>query len=339
MDKGAVKWMKSYLNNRRHRVICNRTTSEVAEVPYGVPQGSVLGPLLFIIYVNDLLHSIETLQGVFIEMYADDTVIYTKSKDVSFATYKFEEALLALQIWCNLNKLTINKKKTKVMLVPRNDTAKTKWEAVNICPKNEVLGKVSVNKYVGVDLDESLSLNVMIDTTYNKANRKVYLLKRIRPYISAGVAHQTFKTCILPILDYADFLVDNSSAYNIKRLNSIQRRGLKVIDQHQHRNADTDELMNIYGYIQLEKRSELHICSIMFRLSKRGENIDNYKPNIRLRNRNKIKFKVSFTSLTKVLKSPFYRGVKMWDRLNEDTHICTKYLSMKYKEIAYRPSQ
>ena len=87
--------------------------------------------------------------------------------------------------------------------------------------------------------------------------------------------------------------------------------------------------MNIYGHIPLEKRRELHICSIMFRHSKSGENIDNYKPNIRLRNRKKIKFKVSFTSLTKVSKSPFHRGVKIWDRLNEDTQRATTKVTFK----------
>ena len=104
LGDGAIKWMESYLNNRRHRVVCNRTPSTISKVPYGVPQGSVFGPLLFIIYVNDLLHSLEKIQDVYIEMYADDTVIYTRNADVSIATSKMEKALLNLQTWCDLNK-------------------------------------------------------------------------------------------------------------------------------------------------------------------------------------------------------------------------------------------
>ena len=61
-------------------------------------------------------------------------------------------------------------------------------------------------------------MNVMIDSSHNKANRKVYLLKRIQPYISVEVANQIYKTCILPILDYADFLIDSGNVYNIGRL-------------------------------------------------------------------------------------------------------------------------
>ena len=108
-------------------------------------------------------------------------------------------------------------------------------------------------------------MNVMIDSSHNKANRKIYLLKRIRPYISVEVSNQIYKTCILPILDYADFLIDSGNVYNIGRLNNIQRRSLKVIYEHQHYNAHDDELLDIYGLIPLEKRRELHMCAIMFR--------------------------------------------------------------------------
>ena len=206
------------------------------------------------------------------------------------------------------------------MLVPRNEVAKTNWGSINISLEGEELGKVGVYTYLGVDLDDSLSMNVMIDSSHNKANRKVYLLTRIRPHISAEVANQIYKTCILPILDYVDFLIDSGNVYNIGRLNNIQRRSLKVIDQHQHYNAHDDELLNIYGLIPLEKRRELHMCAIMFRQSKIIENIDNYKPNICLRNRNKLKFKKPFTSLTKVLKSVEEHRIFMYVKLRNNNN-------------------
>ena len=84
-------------------------------------------------------------------------------------------------------------------------------DAVDVKLAGESLGKVKAYTYLGVDLDEHLSLNTMIDTTHNKANRKLYLFEKRRPYISRWVANQIYKICNLPILDYADFLVDSDN--------------------------------------------------------------------------------------------------------------------------------
>ena len=106
---------------------------------------------------------------------------------------------------------------------------------------------------------------------------------------------------------------------------------MKIIDQRMHHNDNEDELLILYGFIPLKKRRKLHTCAIMFRQSKDAENMDNYMPNINLRNRNKLKFKQLFTSLTKVLNSPFYIGVKLWDRL-KDRHqwLATLYVKRLY---------
>ena len=87
----------------------------------------------------------------------------------------------------------------------------------------------------------------MINTTHNKANHKVYLLKKIRLYVSRWVANQIYKTCILPILDYADFLVDSGNVYNIDKFNSIQKRCLRIIDNNQSHGATINELMGQMG--------------------------------------------------------------------------------------------
>ena len=111
LDRLAISWIESYLSTRKHSFFCNGVLSKVTEVPYGVPQGSVLGPLFFIIYVNDLL--LGQNKQVSVEMYADDTVIYCSAHDVSIATSLCQSALSVLVEWYENNRLTINKKTLK----------------------------------------------------------------------------------------------------------------------------------------------------------------------------------------------------------------------------------
>ena len=157
-------------------------------------------------------------------------------------------------------------------------------------------------------MDEHSSLNTIIDTTHNKANRKVYLLKKMRPYISRWVANRIYKTCILPILDYADFLVDSENLYNIDKFNSIQKRRLRIIYNGLSHGATIDELMGQYGHTELVDRRSQHLLSLMYRHAQTESNLDNYRSEINLRNNRKIKFKITKTSLTKVNKSPFLPG-------------------------------
>ena len=107
-----MSWIESYLSTRKHRVFWNGVLSKVTEVPYGVPQGSVLGLLFFIIYVNNLLLLFGQNKQISVEMYADDTVIYCSAHDVSIATSLCKSALSVLVDWCENNRLTIDTKKT-----------------------------------------------------------------------------------------------------------------------------------------------------------------------------------------------------------------------------------
>ena len=133
-------------------------------------------------------------------------------------------------------------------------------------------------------MDEHLSLNTMIDTTHNKANHRVYLLKKIRPYVSRLVANQFYKTCILPILDYADFLVDSGNVYNIDKFNSIQKRCLRIIDNGQTHGATVDELIGQYGHAELVDRRSKHLLALMYLHAQTESNLDNYRSEINLVN-------------------------------------------------------
>ena len=97
------------------------------------------------------------------------------------------------------------------MFIPRNQTQRELTKDMNVNIAQEKLHNVTSYKYLVVDLDHTLSFDTMIDTMYNKANRKLYSLKNICPYITNSVASLIYKTCVRPVMEYLDFLVDSSN--------------------------------------------------------------------------------------------------------------------------------
>ena len=243
----SLAWMQSYLENRKHTVNCNNTISKETTVSYGVPQGSILGPSLFIIYVNDLLYTLLDDPKVNIEMYADDTVVYVSDLCPNIAQKKNQTVINSLYNWCIRNKLTINFKKTKHMMISRRHNLDPVQQNTHIKIGIDNIENVSMYHYLGVDLDKGLIFDKMLDNMFNKANRKLYMLKRIRPYITNSIANQVYKTHVLPMLDYADFIVDSGRAEKIERLDNLQKRAVKLIDNKAHRRCSTDELLALYG--------------------------------------------------------------------------------------------
>ena len=125
--------------------------------------------------------------------------------------FSMQNTLDRVSSWCTLNKMTVNAKKTKHMLVLRNKELFNEAEALTVNFDDVSLSNVSSYKYLGADLDRNLSNQNAVHNTYIKANKKLFTLRKIRPYnITQRVSVLIYKQFILPILDYADFLFDST---------------------------------------------------------------------------------------------------------------------------------
>ena len=276
--------------------------------------------------MNDLISSVSETTQAKIIMYADDTVLLVDNANPSIATDHMQEVLGAVSNWCQLNRMTVNAKKTKHMLVLRNKDLLEDTKHLTVKFDGASLSNVSTYKYLGVDLDRNLTYENAVHNTYIKANKKLFTLRKIRPHITQCVAVLIYKQFILPILDYADFLFDSCIKHELDLLDHIQDRAIKLIGNGQVNNTISE---NVYAIESLKSRRKKHHLSLMYRLSRIDSYIDLARPKIDLRSRNKIKFSMAKTELTKVMKSPYYRGVSLRDMLPEEVQRVTTKVRFK----------
>ena len=191
--RGKINWLlQSYLTNRKQCVISSGVSSSELNIRYGVPQGSVLGPLLFLLYINDLPDSIEHSK---VTLYADDTVIFANSSNAT-AQEKLQKDLSDADDWCNRNKLTINTKKSEVILFGHQKTN------LNLSLQNCRLETVSQFKYLEIMLDTKLNFESHINEVLKKLARFNGLMYRARDYFSKSSLLRPYQTYCKPIIMY-----------------------------------------------------------------------------------------------------------------------------------------
>ncbi len=194
-DNNSINLIANYFSERSQTVNYNNTISPFESIDLGVPQGSVLGPLFFLIFINDLAFTLELI----CKMFADDTTLYESNADLNELISSFKNKLGPLIEWCKYNKLDINWSKTFFMFV-------TNKHIKNKLPKEIKINDTSVKvvdsfKLLGVTIDNGLNFTKYTSDIRITINRKLFGIKRLF-YLSTSVKIQFFKTFILPYFDY-----------------------------------------------------------------------------------------------------------------------------------------
>ncbi len=195
-------WIRNYLGFRKQATKCNGVISSLLSVNIGVPQGSILGPLLFIIYLNDMPLSI---RNCIISCYADGTAIYLSGPTVNDIRTSLMEDMQCIAYWLKANKLSLNVAKTQSLCFAsqyyRHDTA------LNILIDKQQILQVNSYKYLGIVLDSKLSFNEHIERLTKKSKQRIGSICRVRNYISRNVALTFYKAIVLPLLDFGIFYI------------------------------------------------------------------------------------------------------------------------------------
>ena len=217
-------WFESYLNDRTQSVFVNNSISSKIKIKYGVPQGSVLGPILFLIYINDLLNSI-FFSDVF--HFADDTSLLYSASSLSKIRKSLNLDLKSLQNWLNSNKISLNALKTQVVLFrhqnkPLNYDLRLKINGVKL----QISSFVS---YLGVQLDCHLNWNLYTENLSLKLRRCIGILSRLRHSCPKSVLVSVYNALFFSHVSYACQVWGQNTPPNLDRIIKLQKSALRVI--------------------------------------------------------------------------------------------------------------
>ena len=204
LSRQALLWFSSYLHNRRQSVCFNSSQSDFLVVEKGVPQGSILGPLLFSIFINDLP---KICKNCSIQLYADDTAIYTSDSDQSKIQSTLQTEFNLVQEWLLKECLVLNKKKTCGMLFgTRYFLNRTASDLSVHFPDGSPLKTVQTFKYLGLWLDSELSFQSHVDSIRGKVNNSLRLMYRSINCFTPEIRKHIVQQLLLPIIDYCDIV-------------------------------------------------------------------------------------------------------------------------------------
>ena len=195
-----------------------------------LPQGSILGPVLFTLYINDLPTCVDVCK---VMMYADDTVIFFSVPLISEIELQLNLELVNLSEWLSTNKLILNLKKTEFMVFGTQQRLCRQ----DIDGAHKTLGGESVKhcdafKYLGVVLDSSLSFNLHIDHVKKKVSKRLEMFSRIRSSLTTEASNRLYKSMILPNLEYCCAVFHGCGKGNEEELERLLRRAARIVLLH-----------------------------------------------------------------------------------------------------------
>ena len=335
------KLLESYLSNRKQYVEINNTKSSYKLITCGVPQGSVLGPLLFLIFINDLPNCCPSGNS---RIFADDTTVFFKAKNSTEVRNKGQLIMTQMNAWFITNKLTLNASKSTFIIF------KSRYSKISNLPnklefaKSEISRSDSV-KYLGLTLDEHLTFNQHVQSVCNSIKRYFKIFYNIRRYLHIKQAEVLYYSMIYSRIKYGIAVYGHTSKSNLNRIQTLQNQLMKVLTSREYRfptNALHTEhkILKVADIFLQEKLSFVH----NFMNNKLPSMFDNYYikfsqiHNITTRNSN-------FNFIVPIFKTRFgsyalkIDGATVWNELDNSikqiTNVKTFRSKVKEKLLQY----
>ena len=258
------QWFRSYLSDRIQVCSVFNNQSEPSRVTCGVPQGSILGPLLFILYVNDMPACFTKSE---VNIYADDTAFYYCDFNVCNVKAVLQAEFISVSGWLCANKLSLHIGKTNSMLIcNRQKLAHLDTTEIDISKDGESIEQVNQVKYLGLNVDSHLKFDMYMDQLIGKLNRSLGVLRRASRYVNQKTRITLYNTLILPHIDYCSTVWGGSiKKGDLMRLQRVQNSAMRIILECHPRTHIVDRLSAL-KWLNIEQRLHYNLCILMWKI-------------------------------------------------------------------------
>ena len=337
-----VTWAESFLLGRTQSVIVDGTESSPLPVLSGVPQGTVLGPLFFLVYINDITKNISP--GTTVRLFADDTSVYRRINSEADAI-ELQNDLDILQEWEVANKMEFHPGKCQLLRV----TNKRKPIAADYSIHSQNISKTDSVKYLGVTIDSKLAWSDHYNKISAKANSTLAFLRRNTYACPKPVKETCYNAFVRPTVEYSSCVWDPHQQNNIQQLEKIQKRAARyVTGNHALIEGNTAINMTTLGWVPLEERRARSKLLLLFK-ARTGDidiPIDDLILSSRA-NRNSLhsNYLVPYSSVNSHLYSFFPSTIRLWNALPQSAKASANIdllkgqLNLLKIRSAYTPSQ
>ena len=256
----SLKWFENYITGRTQYVNVNGENSKEKNITVGVPQGSVIGPILFLIYINDLPKATQ----FFASLFADDTLFAVTGSDPKRLIEFANEELEKCSTWFKANKLSLNVSKTKFMIFRSNSLPSVSKDFKLFINQFEIerIGtncKTKSFKFVGVSLDETLTWDQHINNVNNKLSSANFALNQVKHFLPQKILKSLYDTMFKPHIDYSNIIWGISKSKGINNIQKNQKKAIRNIVGAKY-NSHTDPIFGKLETLKFEDLVNLNIC-------------------------------------------------------------------------------
>lgn len=245
----TLNWFVSYLSDRKQAVDSGKGLSDFAHVKSGVPQGSNLGPTLFLLFINDLPLF---LKYCYADLFADDATFHTHDKTLDTVEVKLQCDANNAKDWSQNNNMHVHYDKTNYMIIGTMHRLNASRQ-LNIIIDNNQIASTRSQKLLGIHIDDTLSWSTHIDHLCSAISSKISLLRQLSSYVSVQIQKKFYQGYILPLIDYGSVVWGNTSATNIDRIMKLQKRAARIILRADY-TTPSAAMFHELGWLPIDKR-------------------------------------------------------------------------------------
>ena len=254
-----LNWISSYLHNRKQRVCLPGSLSAWKHIEAGVPQGSILGPLLFLIlYINDIINDISSN----IRLFADDTSLYIIVRDPARAAETLNTDIRSITSWADKWLVKFNPKKTESLLISRKST---RLNHPSVYMRDCLIPEVDFHKHLGLNLSGDLTWHKHIDHIKSQAWQRINVMRKLKFELDRASLETIYTSFIRPILEYGDVIFDNCNNSEALDLEKIQYEAARIVTGAT-KLVSIEKLLREVGWEKLEIRRKKHKLTLFYKM-------------------------------------------------------------------------